>query len=54
MISDSPRNLQKKLNIWNEELKAKKLKINRSKIKVMSVGDDDINIELEKKVEQVH
>ncbi|KAJ8935859.1 hypothetical protein NQ318_015970 [Aromia moschata] len=56
VLARSDTELKKNLNIWNEKLKERKLKLNVSKTKIMTGGRPDIavNVELNgDKVEQV-
>ena len=54
LMATSERALQGNLNIWNEVLQEKGMKINKTKTKVMVMGEKIINIEIGGvKIEQV-
>lgn len=54
LVASSEKNLQDNLNIWNQALQKRGMKINKQKTKVMTMGDTRMNIEIEgTKIEQV-
>src|SRR3978361_2503324 len=54
LVASSKKNLQSNLNVWNEALQKKGMRINKQKTKVMTIGDREIKMEIEgTEIEQV-
>lgn len=55
LVASSERNLQNNLNVWNEALQKRGMKINKQKTKVMTIGDGEVKVEIEgTEIEQVN